>query len=244
MSGTTIEELLNNQSRFNDPTERVRAINARNAQDMQSAANFDYGTTPNQVASLIDGIQEENSAKNELAILQESLANRPVDGNYSLPAETGLGNLSILDSINKGNGMNNGEFNYDKYQKQALHRESSGDYNVVNSLGYTGGYQYGKSTAEPYLKKLGTNWDKFKSTPAIQDEVFKLHTQDNIARLKKNNLPVTSLNLYALHQQGGAGGINLLKGGNKYAKNIANNIPKGQEATAANWLAYYAKDFM
>ena len=93
-------------------------------------------------------------------------------------------------------------------QSALLQRESSGDYNAVNSLGYTGGYQFGAQALETlgYLKrgssKAGNsalddpeNWTgksqvsskaEFLANPEAQDEAFRENLVFN-RRVLENN---------------------------------------------------------
>lgn len=65
-------------------------------------------------------------------------------------------------------------------------RESSNRYNIVNSLGYMGRYQFGKST----LKELGSEYNvtrrMFLNTPSLQDSAF-------VDNLRKNQQLLSSL---------------------------------------------------
>ncbi len=158
----------------------------------------------------------------------------------------GLGNIYGKPSIREGANLNipKRELNNSSYLTKLLYEESKNDYNAYNKSGATGGYQFYESTAEPYLKKINATWDQFKADPGIQDYVAEQHTAYNAKRLKKFNLPVTNFNLWALHNQGGTGGIRIIRNSkNVNLKNIKANLPKGIEPTVANYKAYWEPKF-
>ncbi len=66
---------------------------------------------------------------------------------------------------------------YNGFKEALAFKESQGRYNVVNTLGYLGKYQFGKST----LKLMGVyNPNDFLNDPVLQEKVF----QTNVARNK------------------------------------------------------------
>lgn len=118
--------------------------------------------------------------------------------------------------------------------------ESSGKYDAVNpGSGAVGAYQFLEGTARPYLQKLGADWNTFKSNPQIQDKVAMMFTSDIDAQLRRNGLPITDVNRYALHQQGLSGGINLLKGLNVSQRNLQGN----GVSNAQQWFSKFAPMF-
>lgn len=71
---------------------------------------------------------------------------------------------------------------YNAFKEALGFRESQGDYSSVNTLGYLGKYQFGKST----LDLLGVkDYDKFLNTPRLQDRVLYLNTCRNKWVLRK-----------------------------------------------------------
>ena len=85
--------------------------------------------------------------------------------------------------------------------------------------GAYGRYQFIPSTAAQYCAKAGggccATW---KQSPACQDKMFLLFTQDNAASLANNHVPINTCTLYIAHQQGVAG-LTWLMGG-KYPKSF------------------------
>ena len=131
----------------------------------------------------------------------------------------------------------------DDYFKRLRQIESGGNPNAYNSSGHAGLYQFSKSTASPYLKKIGANWNTFRKDPQLQDQVAKMWTNDLDATLKSNGLPVTNRNRWFLHNLGPGGGVNLLKG--RYDKinptHITSNLPAKYGTTAQDYLNYWSK---
>ena len=130
----------------------------------------------------------------------------------------------------------------DDYFKRLRRIESQGNPNAYNR-GHAGLYQFSKSTADPYLRKLGTSWEYFRKDPQLQDRVAKMWTNDLDATLRRNGLPVTNRNRWFLHNLGPGGGVNLLKG--RYDKinpvHITSNLPAKYGTTAQDYLNYWSK---
>lgn len=63
--------------------------------------------------------------------------------------------------------------------------ESGGDYSVVNSEGYTGGYQWGPDRLADYNRANGTSFtlDQFKDDPALQERAQDWHEGDILSNL-------------------------------------------------------------
>ena len=76
-----------------------------------------------------------------------------------------------------------------------------------------GRYQFIDSTASEYCAKAGGGCcETWKSSPACQDEMFKLFTADNMDKMAENGIPLNTCTVYIAHQQG-IGGLNWLLGG-------------------------------
>ena len=58
--------------------------------------------------------------------------------------------------------------------------ESGGDYGVVNTLGYSGKYQWGPARLQDYNKAMGTDYsmEQFLANPAVQEEAQAWHESD------------------------------------------------------------------
>lgn len=99
--------------------------------------------------------------------------------------------------------------------KQALaFKESRGVLNMVNSYGYMGKYQFGKST----LRSVGVyDFDEFLRNPELQDKAFRALIAKNKWELRKeikkyngkviNGVKITESGLIAAAHLGGAGSV-------------------------------------
>ena len=99
--------------------------------------------------------------------------------------------------------------------KEALAiQESNGEYNVVNSYGYMGKYQFGKGT----LKYLGIkNTKNFLNDPALQEKAFEAYVKKNKWILqndirkyvgkKVGGIKITESGILAAAHLGGAGSV-------------------------------------
>jgi hypothetical protein len=58
--------------------------------------------------------------------------------------------------------------------------ESGGDYGVVNTLGYSGKYQWGPARLQDYNNAMGTNYsmEQFLQNPSLQEEAQAWHEDD------------------------------------------------------------------
>ena len=98
--------------------------------------------------------------------------------------------------------------------KEALaFKESRGKYDIVNSLGYLGKYQFGKST----LKDLKINPKDFLKNPLLQEKAFLANLEKNKWILRKeikkyngkwiNGVKITESGILAAAHLGGAGAV-------------------------------------
>ena len=104
---------------------------------------------------------------------------------------------------------------HDAFLKAIGHRESGNRYEVVNSFGYMGRYQFGKST----LKGLGIKVTKeeFLNSPYIQEEAMQkllLHNRKKLRKLIDNydgkvvhGVLVTESGILAAAHLAGAGNV-------------------------------------
>lgn len=104
---------------------------------------------------------------------------------------------------------------HDAFLKAIGHRESGNRYEVVNSFGYMGRYQFGKST----LKGLGIKVTKeeFLNNPHIQEEAMQkllLHNRKKLHKLIQNydgevvhGILVTESGILAAAHLAGAGNV-------------------------------------
>jgi len=98
--------------------------------------------------------------------------------------------------------------------KEALaFKESQGNYRKVNTLGYLGKYQFGKST----LKELNVNPKGFLGNPLLQEKAFLANLEKNKWILRKeikkyndkwiNGVRITESGILAAAHLGGAGAV-------------------------------------
>jgi len=98
--------------------------------------------------------------------------------------------------------------------KEALaFKESQGKYNRVNTLGYLGKYQFGKST----LRELKINPKGFLRNPLLQEKAFLANLEKNKWILRKeikkfsgkwiNGVKITESGILAAAHLGGAGAV-------------------------------------
>lgn len=120
-------------------------------------------------------------------------------------------------------------------------------YHIVNRFGYVGKYQMGKTTAKPFLKKIGKTWSDFKRDGRVQEKVIRMFTDQNATGLKKMGLKPTPFNLWVAHNQGLGGAKQILLKKGKQPKwltrNISTNIGKGIAPTRENYIKYWKKKF-
>lgn len=92
--------------------------------------------------------------------------------------------------------------------------ESGGDYGVVNSLGYTGKYQFGDARLTDFRNATGQNFtmDEFQANPSLQEAAYDWHIGDIDRQLGQyvgtvvNGVPLTQDALRAVAHLGGVGG--------------------------------------
>ncbi len=120
-------------------------------------------------------------------------------------------------------------------------KESRGKYNVVNSLGYLGKYQFGKTT----LKHFNINDSKaFLQDPELQEKAFRALCERNKWRLrheirnsvgkKINGIEITESGILAAAHLAGSGNVK------KYLK--SNGRLRFSDAFGSN-IQYYMKKF-
>jgi len=140
---------------------------------------------------------------------------------------------------------------YENYRRYILQKESSGDYAVVNRLGFMGGYQMGV----PALKDAGlirrdapnsnsaalndSNWtipggrQAFLNNPALQDKAFATYTDKNLGYLNASR--VIGPNTSAEQTAGYLGASHLVGAG---AVNADRSLSK-KDANGVQAKSYY-----
>ena len=113
---------------------------------------------------------------------------------------------------------------FNGFKEAVAFKESQGDYNEVNTLGYLGKYQFGKST----LKRFNIyNTQYFLKTPKLQEEAFVALCSVNKWILRKdikrsvgkkiNGIKVTESGILAAAHLAGAGNVKkYLRSNGKY----------------------------
>lgn len=78
------------------------------------------------------------------------------------------------------NGFHNSDSDVDTFIRRLAGRESGGNYNSVNSLGYTGLLQFGQARLDDFNRAHGTSYTlaQFKNDHALQDRVNRWHIED------------------------------------------------------------------
>ena len=127
------------------------------------------------------------------------------------------------------------------FKEQLGFKESQNDYFRVNTLGYLGKYQFGKST----LELIGINDAKhFLNTPELQEKAFIANAQRNKWVLRRdikrfvgkriNGILVTESGILAAAHLAGPGGVK------KYLRSYGSN---GFEDAYGTSIKYYMKRF-
>jgi hypothetical protein len=142
--------------------------------------------------------------------------------------------------------------------------ESGGNYGAVNSLGYTGKYQFGDARLDDFRRATGQSFtmDDFRQNPEMQEAAFAWHLADIDRAITSrgldrfigqtiNGVPITLDGLRAMAHLGGIGGMTqfVTSGGrynpsdaygtslSDYATRFAGASPVEQPETAGNALA-------
>ncbi len=110
--------------------------------------------------------------------------------------------------------------------------ESSGNYKAVNSLGYMGAYQFGKSRLKDYKDRYNTSFtnEEFLADKKLQDEVFDWHVSDIRKGIKRNKLDQyigQKINGVAITEPGMVGVAHL--GGFTGMKQFIRNLGEGDK---------------
>ncbi|OQD43398.1 hypothetical protein BUL40_06095 [Croceivirga radicis] len=103
---------------------------------------------------------------------------------------------------------------YQGFKDALAFKESQGDYSSVNTLGYLGKYQFGRST----LRLMGVkDGDAFLNDPALQEKVFNLNVARNKWILRRdikrfvgkriNGITITESGIVAAAHLAGAGNV-------------------------------------
>lgn len=130
---------------------------------------------------------------------------------------------------------------YNGFKEALAFKESQGRYQVVNTLGYLGKYQFGRST----LKLIGvSDTDDFLNNASLQEQVFELNVARNKWILRRDikrfngkrigGIEITESGIIAAAHLAGAGNVK------KYLRSY------GQKDVAdayGSTISYYMKKF-
>ena len=127
------------------------------------------------------------------------------------------------------------------FKEAIAFKESQGDYQVINTLGYLGKYQFGANT----LKLMGVYDSKqFLNDPVLQENIFKLNVSRNkwILRRDIKRFVGKRINGTIISESGIVAAAHLAGAGNvkKYLRSYGKN--DFSDAYGSN-VAYYIKKF-
>ncbi len=221
--------------------DRYKPMNDRGSADLFNVSNTPFVRNYSPESSGLAGMSSHNMS-NETNRLNEqnakALAILEAKSSLYDPTNSLVNNATSVNNNYKHNPYTGA------YVDKLVSAESGGDYNAYNKgSGAMGRYQFMPDTVTPFLNKRGKSIADFRSTPSLQDDIFREFTDNNRRGLRNAGYDTSDINLYGAHQQGLAGIIDILKGGSKYTKNISSNIPSNMEPTGANWLNHWSPRF-
>ncbi|MEM9648923.1 MAG: hypothetical protein AAF969_10605 [Bacteroidota bacterium] len=130
---------------------------------------------------------------------------------------------------------------YNGFKEALAFKESQGRYNVINTLGYMGKYQFGAST----LKLMGVyNTNAFLSDPVLQERVFETNVARNKWILRRDikrfngkrirGVEITESGIVAAAHLAGAGNVK------KYLRSYGKNDVADAYGSS---ISYYMRKF-
>lgn len=158
------------------------------------------------INALVSSVENRKRADNAL-MAREPLA-------YSAPLSFGMPEYQASPLPMQANALSFGE--------RLGQSESGGNYGSVNSLGYTGKYQFGDARLSDFNRAMGTKYTlaDLKANPALQEQAFKWHIADIDRAIDSNGLAESGYSrdaLRAVAHLGGVGGmVKFVKSGGKY----------------------------
>ena len=152
-----------------------------------------------------------NSIMNEDTIIEVVEFDRPVHGYQYVATEEEL----IADNKKDELRIPFVEKDFVGFKEALAFKESQGKYTRVNTLGYLGKYQFGKSTLKEL--KLKVNSKEFLKNPLLQEKAFLANLEKNKWILRKeikkysgkwiNGVKITESGILAAAHLGGAGAV-------------------------------------
>ncbi|APY01510.1 hypothetical protein CLV86_1425 [Lacinutrix venerupis] len=179
-----------------------------------------------------------------------SLSNKSYTKDYAILVKNNTEDIALSNSIEQNKNANvsfKNQFSpklgksFNGFKEQLGFKESQNDYFRVNTLGYLGKYQFGRST----LKLIGINDTQlFLNTPELQEKAFIANAERNKWVLRKdikrfvgkkiNGIEVTESGILAAAHLAGPGGVK------KYLRSYGSN---GFEDAYGTSIKYYMKRF-
>ena len=150
--------------------------------------------------------------KYENESITDFLISDQVDLNYHVPTKDEVDEKLLADNYNASPITKSKSFI--EFKEALAERESAGEYDIVNSYGYMGKYQFGKSA----LKSVGIEDSKeFLNNPEMQEKAFVALLQINKWILRKEinryqgkrigGILITESGILAAAHLGGAGSV-------------------------------------
>lgn len=132
-----------------------------------------------------------------------------------------------------------GDSSVDNFIKRLAGRESGGDYQKVNTLGYTGLLQFGQDRLNDYNRANGTNYTlaDFKKSPELQNKVNVWHIKDIDKAIDAGGYLAKGYSRDGLRAVAHLGGIGGMK---KFVESDGKYNPKDDYGTS---LSDYYKKF-
>lgn len=160
---------------------------------------------------------------------------------YNVSANLAKGSLEAIASANKNNYSPNLGKSFHGFKEALAFKESQGNYFVVNTLGYLGKYQFGRTT----LELLGIyDTELFLKSPELQEKAFIANAKRNKWVLRNyikryngktiNGLKITESGILAAAHLAGPGSVKTF-----LRSSGSNNFSDAYGAT----VAYYMKKF-
>jgi len=185
-----------------------------------------------------------------LLLVLMSFANKELDNTITIVKiqrpQTGLSTVPTPDAYerlvakNKKTQIPFVEKDFVGFKEALAFKESQGRYSLVNTLGYMGKYQFGKTT----LKGLKVNPKNFLKDPILQEKTFVAYLEYNKYILRKEikrfsgkwvaGIKITESGILAAAHLGGAGAVQ------KFLWSGGSNVMKDAYGTS---IRHYLKKF-
>jgi len=152
-----------------------------------------------------------NGIMNEDTIIETLSFDRPVHGYQYVAGEEEL----VAQDKKNNLPVPFVEKDFVGFKEALAFKESRGKYNLVNTFGYLGKYQFGKSTLKGL--RIKTTPNEFLKNPELQEKAFTAYVERNKWILRKeikefsgkriNGITITESGILAAAHLGGAGAV-------------------------------------